>query len=460
VTILVLNNDYDLDGGLDSNSVAVFNGPSHGSVSISGGGAITYTPAPGFCGLDSLQYSICDIGTPLPSLCDTAWIFIDVLCVNNPPVAGNDSITMSGDSISITINVLANDTDPDNDSLIVTAIPCPPSNGTATINPNGSITYVPNPGFSGIDTLCYVVCDSAIPQGCDTGYVYINVLPGNDPPIAIDDSVSTPVNTPIVIGVQTNDSDPNGDPITTTAIVCGPYHGIAIISSGDSIFYLPAAGYVGLDTLCYVICDNAVPPLCDTAVVIINITSTNHPPVAVTDSITVTTGSTNIVPVLFNDSDPDGDSLTVTAIPCPPANGTVTINNDGTLTYEPVSGFVGVDSFCYVICDNGNPVLCDTAYVIVTVNPEDIVKIPTGFTPNGDGDNETFVILGIEDYPNNELLIFNRWGNEIYRKQGYLNEWDGRWDKNDQPLPDGTYYYLLDLGDGSKARSGYIVIFR
>ena len=166
--------------------------------------------------------------------------------------------------------------------------------------------------------------------------------------------------------------------------------------------------------------------------------------------------------MLFNDDDddPDNDSISITALPCAPTNGTAVISGPGTITYTPNAGFEGTDSFCYVICDEGVPSLCDTAWVFVVVTGEDVVVIPTGFTPNGDGDNDVLQIPGIENFPDNEILIFNRWGNVVYQREGYLNEWDGRWDNNDAPLPDGTYFYVLDLRDGSKPRSGYIVMFR
>jgi gliding motility-associated-like protein len=163
---------------------------------------------------------------------------------------------------------------------------------------------------------------------------------------------------------------------------------------------------------------------------------------------------------LFNDSDPNGDSISITSLPCPPANGTATITNAGTITYTPNTNFVGVDSFCYVICDNGVPGLCDTAWVYVTVTGEDVVVVPSGFTPNNDGDNDVFEVLGIDRFPNNSILVFNRWGNVVFEKEGYLNTWGGTWDRNDEPLPDGTYFYVLDLKDGSKPRSGFVVMFR
>jgi gliding motility-associated-like protein len=92
--------------------------------------------------------------------------------------------------------------------------------------------------------------------------------------------------------------------------------------------------------------------------------------------------------------------------------------------------------------------------------------IPDGFSPNGDGANDKFVIPGIEAYKNNSVKIFNRWGNIVFETIGYQNQWDGTTNKafglleSDGRVPDGTYFYIIDLGDGSTPRSGNIYINR
>jgi len=83
---------------------------------------------------------------------------------------------------------------------------------------------------------------------------------------------------------------------------------------------------------------------------------------------------------------------------------------------------------------------------------------PSGFSPNNDGDNDTWVIDDLFFYPNNKLTIFNRWGDPVFEADRYQNNWDGMY--NGDPLPEGTYYYLIDLGDGSELVKGYVVLFR
>ena len=96
--------------------------------------------------------------------------------------------------------------------------------------------------------------------------------------------------------------------------------------------------------------------------------------------------------------------------------------------------------------------------------PEIKVDLPEGFSPNGDGRNDKFVIVGIENYPNNFLEVYNRWGSRIYTKSGYLNEWDGTSENSMNvgggALPSGVYFYIINLGDGSKVIKGYIYLNR
>lgn len=96
--------------------------------------------------------------------------------------------------------------------------------------------------------------------------------------------------------------------------------------------------------------------------------------------------------------------------------------------------------------------------------PEPQFLIPEGFSPNGDGINDAFVIRGIDTYPNNKIRILNRWGNVVYEKDGYDNSWDGTSNRGinygGDNLPEGTYFYILDLGDGHKAKTGFVYLNR
>jgi hypothetical protein len=292
---------------------------------------------------------------------------------NNAPVATNDSVSMPQDTSGYNIDVLANDTDPDNDSLVTTNITVQPPNGTASINPNGTINYVPDPGYSGLDSLQYVVCDTASPVACDTAWVIINVINTGSPPVAVNDSVSTVQDTSgIDIDVLANDTDadlPN-DSLVTTNITVQPPNGTASINANGTVNYIPDPGFSGLDSLQYVVCDTSLPVQCDTAWVFIDVASIGSPPVAVNDSVSTVQDTSGIdIDVLANDTDADlpNDSLITTNITVQPPNGTASINANGTVNYIPDPGFSGLDSLQYVVCDTSLPVQCDTAWVFIDV---------------------------------------------------------------------------------------------
>ena len=92
------------------------------------------------------------------------------------------------------------------------------------------------------------------------------------------------------------------------------------------------------------------------------------------------------------------------------------------------------------------------------------LHIPNAFSPNNDGINDFWVIRGIEGYPNNKLRVYNRWNNRVYEREGYRNNWDGKNQMQiyfgDGELPEATYFYVLDLGDGSKPLTGFVYIKR
>ncbi len=181
VTINVAANDSDPDGNLDANSAnsSCTNGStgcldaSDGSLFDNGDGTITYDPNQDFNGNDSFTYEICDTFT----VCSTAVVNITVDAVNDPPAAVDDSAATVANTV-VTIDVTGNDTDPDGDLDPATAnTNCgscsTPSSGTLVNNGDGSFNYMPDPGFTSIDSFVYEVCDSG--GLCDTGFVNIVV---------------------------------------------------------------------------------------------------------------------------------------------------------------------------------------------------------------------------------------------------------------------------------------------
>ena len=140
-----------------------------------------------------------------------------------------------------------------------------------------------------------------------------------------------------------------------------------------------------------------------------------------------------------------------------PSHGDVKLSPPDIIIYKPQSGYMGRDQFSYYICEKVCKV-CDTANVYVVSG----VYIPDGFTPNDDGINDKFEIGGIENYPDNRLWIYNRWGDLVFSASPYKNEWDGTLKTNGIFLkgrvPDGTYFYVLELSRDIPPIHGFIEI--
>ena len=210
--------------------------------------------------------------------------------------------------------------------------------------------------------------------------------------------------------------------------------------------------FVGTTSACYVICDSL--GICDTTYILVNVIDGEL--AAVNDTLCTAKNTAVEGEVLLNDELPEAVvSLNVID---QPLHGSVVVNPNMTITYTPDEGYCNtdgnqpLDQFTYVVC---TAAACDTATVFVKVTCDGLV-IYNGFSPNGDGVNEFFKIDGLGSYPNHQIMVFNRWGNQVFVTKDYRNDWNGWW--YDKQLPSGTYFYLIDLGDGSKVLSGYVVI--
>ncbi|MCL4264506.1 MAG: tandem-95 repeat protein [Anaerolineae bacterium] len=359
VTIPVLANDSDVDG--DNLSVSSLTQPGHGTAVLNPDGAITYTPDPDFNsgdsanGTDEFSYTLSDGNGAV----DTATVTITVLPVNDPPTAGDDTGTTNEDT-AVTIPVLANDSDVEGDPLTVTDVGTP-TQGTAVRNGDGSVTYTPDAHIYGTDSFTYTVSDGA--GGLSVAAVTITIIPVNDPPLAVHDAATTTEDTAVTIDVLANDSDPDGDSLTVTAVT-SPTNGALTILPDGRITYTPAAHFHGSDSFTYTISDGSAQA---TASVTITVNEVNDPPLAADDAILTAEETAVTIDVLANDSDPDGDPLTVSSVTAP-THGTAVINGDHTVTYTPAAGFNGVDSFSYTISDGRGG--SDTAVVTITVSAE------------------------------------------------------------------------------------------
>ena len=450
----------DADG--DGLTYTKGNDPTHGTLVVNGDGSYTYTPATGYVGTDTFTIVVSDGQGGTKEVTVT----VEISDVSSKPlIAQNDIYDVDEDNTLRGTTVLANDSDADGGTLIVSTTPVANVlHGTLVLNSDGTFTYTPEANYHGTDNFTYQVCNSETPQQCATAVVTITVKSVNDLPVAVNDSYLVDEKAILNGNVATNDQL-SGDGGNVYSVTIQPLHGVVVMNGDGTFTYTQSGAFFASDSFTYRLTD--VDGDYAEAIVTVAITQLNtnvNPPSAQNDEAK-TKGDTPVtIAILSNDSDSDGAILPSTlAIVNQPTNGIVVMNSDGTVTYTANKGFVGGDEFTYRICDNGTPQLCANAKVKITVDGLDVV-VPSGFTPNGDGVNDSFVIKGLETYPNNELKVFNRWGNLVYSKKGYDNSWNGNNGGKGlyigKELPDGTYYFIIDLRDGSKPKTGYVIIKR
>lgn len=286
--------------------------------------------------------------------------------IDGLPVAEDDTATTDED-VAVVVDVLSNDSDPDGDTLTVTEATA--SNGTVTINEDGTLTYTPDADYNGSDEISYTISD---PDGnTDSALVDVTVNPVNDDPVANDDTVGTEQNDPITFDPTDNDTDVDGDDLVVSEIG-EPENGTVTINEDGTVTYTPNEDFFGEDTISYTVDDGNGGE--DDGVITVNVTvptnptdgESNRAPVAVDDMITATATDPETFDPSANDTDADGDELTITSVG-EAQNGSVTLNADGTVTYVADETFNGTDSYDYTI-DDGNGGT-DTGTVTVEVLP-------------------------------------------------------------------------------------------
>ncbi|HWL50187.1 MAG TPA: Ig-like domain-containing protein, partial [Acidimicrobiia bacterium] len=352
VAIDVLGNDLDPEG--DALTLSITSQPAHGSVSINPSKTITYAPATNYYGSDTFSYTATDPSGGSA----TASVMITVAPVNDNPLAQND-IGTTVTNQAVNINVLANDTDVDGDTLTVTGVTSP-AHGSASINPSGTVRYQPTTGYEGGDFFNYTVSDGH--GGSATGRVDLTVENGGNVPTVVDDVASTQEDNGVTIDVLANDSNPGGGALSIDSVT-QPAHGTVTVTPSDEINYVPAANYHGGDSFTYVVTNPGGASA--SGQVTITVTSVNDNPTATADSASTPAGTARSITVLANDSDVDGDTLSVTGATSP-AHGSATVGAGGTIVYTPNSGYVGPDTFTYGISDGAGGVA--SAAVTITVS--------------------------------------------------------------------------------------------
>ena len=265
------------------------------------------------------------------------------LAQNTPPIALDDSAVSQG-TTPIRINVLQNDRDPDGDRLTIDSV-TQPAGGTVAIGDLGtSLTFTANPGVRGLQTFQYNVSDRR--GGLVTANVTVDV---NALPLAAPDTLIATTGESLVLDVLANDTDPDGDTLTVTAVT-QPVVGsvqvgtVSIVAGGSQIAYLANAGSTGVHLFTYTISDGRGASATATVQATIN-----TPPVAQADTVIDVDRQAVLVNVLGNDTDADGDTIQLASVG---TNPRATIEIIGTsVRFTPLAEVLPVETFTYVILD-------------------------------------------------------------------------------------------------------------
>ncbi len=343
----ILANDTDPDPG-STLTVDSYTQPAHGTVSINPNGTFTYTPANGYVGADSFTYVVID------ETGRTASGIVNISVVTGPnaaPVAAADFYPAVEDqvlNIELDESVLVNDTDAEGDPMTA-ELATPPAKGTLQFNTDGSFTYTPNANANGVDTFTYKAFDGKYSAPVT---VTLTIQGVNDAPAAVADTYFADPGQTLNIaapGVLGNDTDIDTATANLTAILVSPATGGTLTLNADGSFSYVAPAVGGNYTFTYLVNDGAADSPTAATVTI----QVNGAPTAAADSYSVVEDNTltvNSPGVLANDSDPENQSLTAVLVAAP-ANGSLTLNANGSFSFIPASNFAGVTSFSYKVSD-------------------------------------------------------------------------------------------------------------
>jgi VCBS repeat-containing protein len=351
----------DEDG--DSLTFVITSPPQNGELSQSGE-VVTYTPSADYSGEDAFEYTV-DDGTDAS---ESYTVSIDVLPVNDAPVAVDDSYSLEQGGVLSGADLLANDSDVDGDSLNVTIVQ-EPDLGTLTLDMTGGFSYEHGGGGQATDSFSYEICD---PSGeCDLATVVLTIEHVNQAPVAVGDSfdvdlgATTSVEAP---GVLANDADPEGSELQAT-LVEGPTSGTLTLAEDGSFSYTPDPSGNTVDGFRYEACDEG--GACARTDVVLNVVDRAQFPTMVADQFTVAEGGSLMsapASLLDNDTDPTGSVLNVATTPsAAPSHGMVTLSADGTFVYQHDGSETRSDSFSYEACNRFDN--CASGFVTITVTP-------------------------------------------------------------------------------------------
>ena len=357
----LLGNDSDAEG--DPVSITAVGDATNGLVTLDGT-TIVYRHDGSETTTGSFTYTVTD-GTDST----TALVTISVRPVNDPPIGVDDALAVQeGDTLSIASQqLLANDTDPERDKLTITAVG-DATNGLVALD-GDAITYWHDGSETKTGSFTYTVTDGAESA---TASVAISITPVNDRPSGVDDALAVEEGGTVsvqAIELLDNDSDAEGDTLSITA-VGGANNGLVTLD-GSTVFYRHDGTETTSGSFAYTVSDGIDST---TALVTVAVRPVNDPPVGVGDALAVEEGGMVTVQaqqLLGNDSDAEGDALSITAVG-DAINGLVTLDG-GTITYAHDGSETTTGGFTYTVTDG-----TDSATASVTISVSLVNDPPVG----------------------------------------------------------------------------------
>jgi gliding motility-associated-like protein len=519
------NGDIDPDGTTLLVNTTPIGGPSNGTIIINGDGSFTYTPNLNYYGQDTVLIEVCDQGLPLPALCATDTLFVNVLPVNDPPTVQNENVPSVSGNPTLG-NVLLNDSDIESTTLSAsTLVVLPPSNGIFEINSDGSFTYTSTTGFIGFDTVIVSVCDSGfpLPSICVNDTIIFDVqafsfevfagddkstcdtlfsLSGSEIPAGGSGLWTQIAGAGIIVDPTNAETEIQGLQIGENIYVWSVTLNSLTLSDTVIITVNPPAelALVGPDiaTCLKTASISATAPANDSGSwsIISGVATIVTPDSFNSEVVDIEIGTNVLLWTVSNGLCTSTDTLVITRFEQPIVNAgpdtsicardlpielPISVSGASEWTWNLIAGagtisdaqstspvFTGLaktENIFTLSAENGVCFDSDTLSIIVYSDEDPFcqnqeIYIPTGFSPNGDGSFDLFVISNIEDL-RTQVQIFNRWGILVYENLDYNNDWDGTaTNAGGGGLPDGTYYFVIQIEGENEPRTGTLTIWR
>ncbi|MBB1520587.1 retention module-containing protein, partial [Aquipseudomonas guryensis] len=365
VLIDLAGNDTDSDDGIDPSSIVITGNPANGTVTVNADGTVSYQHNGSETTGDSFTYTIKDASGQVSN---PVTVTVGVTPSNDAPVAVADSASVA-EGGSVLIDLAGNDTDSDDgidpSSIVITGNP---ANGTVTVNADGTVSYQHNGSETTGDSFTYTIKDAS-GQVSNPVTVTVGVTPSNDAPVAVADAASVAEGGSVLIDLAGNDTDSDdGLDLGSIVITGNPANGTITVNADGTVSYQHNGSETTGDSFTYTIKD-ASGQTSNPVTVTVGVTPSNDAPVAVADAATVAEGGSVLIDLAGNDTDSDdGIDPSSIVITGNPANGTVTVNADGTVSYQHNGSETTGDSFTYTIKDASGQV-SNPVTVTVGVTP-------------------------------------------------------------------------------------------